>query len=79
MSQLPLDLGFRPALSRTDFLIAPCNAAAVAWLDRWPSWPSPALALWGPQRSGKTHLMEVWRARSGARPIEAGALPPACV
>jgi chromosomal replication initiation ATPase DnaA len=79
MSQLPLDLGFRPALGRADFLTAPCNAAAVAWLDRWPQWPGPALALWGPERSGKTHLMEVWRARSGAARIEADALKPARV
>jgi chromosomal replication initiation ATPase DnaA len=66
VSQLPLDLGFRPALGRADFLIAPCNAAAVAWIDRWPDWPAPALALWGPAGSGKTHLLEVWRARSQA-------------
>jgi DnaA regulatory inactivator Hda len=69
MSQLPLDLGFRPALGRADFLIAPCNAAAVAWIDRWPEWPAPALTLWGPAGSGKTHLLEVWRARSQAMAI----------
>src|ERR1700733_4663297 len=74
MTQLPLDLGFRPALDRTDFLIAPCNAAAIAWLDRWPEWPGVALALWGPAGSGKTHLVEVWRARSGAVTIAPRAL-----
>jgi chromosomal replication initiation ATPase DnaA len=40
--------------------------AAIAWIDRWPEWPAPALALWGPAGSGKTHLLEVWRARSHA-------------
>jgi DnaA regulatory inactivator Hda len=79
MSQLPLDLGFRPALGRADFLIAPCNAAAVAWIDRWPDWPAPALALWGPAGSGKTHLLEVWRARSRAAPIAPRALTSAAV
>lgn len=79
MTQLPLDLGFRPALGRADFLIAPCNAAAVAWLDRWPQWPGTALALWGPAGSGKTHLVEVWRARSGAVTIEPRALSSALV
>ena len=74
MPQLPLDLGFRPALGRADFLIAPCNAAAVAWIDRWPDWPAPALALWGPAGSGKTHLLEVWRARSQAAAIAPRAL-----
>jgi chromosomal replication initiation ATPase DnaA len=79
MSQLPLDLGFRPALGRADFLIAPCNAAAVAWIDRWPDWPAPALALWGPAASGKTHLLEVWRARSRAVAIAPHALTSAAV
>ncbi|HXP31384.1 MAG TPA: DNA replication protein [Stellaceae bacterium] len=74
MAQLPLDLGHRPALGRTDFLVAPPNAAAIAWLDRWPSWPSPALMLYGPAGSGKTHLAHVFAARSGAALIDPGAL-----
>ncbi len=36
---------------------------AVAWIDRWPNWPAPALTLYGPAASGKTHLAQVWRAR----------------
>jgi chromosomal replication initiation ATPase DnaA len=74
MVQLPLDLGHRPALDRTDFLVAPCNETAVAWLDRWPDWPAPALALYGPAGSGKTHLAQVWQARAAARLIDAAAL-----
>lgn len=79
MTQLPLDLEFRPALGRADFLVAPCNEAAVAWLDRWPQWPGPALALYGPASSGKSHLAEVWRARSGAMPIDSRAMSSARV
>ncbi|HUZ74412.1 MAG TPA: DnaA/Hda family protein [Stellaceae bacterium] len=66
MAQLPLDLGHRPALGGADFLVAPSNAAAVAWLDRWPDWPGPALVLVGPAGSGKTHLAHVFAARAGA-------------
>ena len=65
-AQLVLDLGFRPALGRDDFLVAPCNAAAVGWVDRWPDWPGVGLSLWGGSGSGKTHLAEVWRAMSSA-------------
>ncbi len=68
-SQLVLDLPHRPALGANDFLVTPANAGAVAWLDRWPDWTAPGLALHGPEGCGKTHLLRVWQARSGARLI----------
>jgi chromosomal replication initiation ATPase DnaA len=80
-AQLPLELGHRPALAREDFLVAPSNEVAVAWIDRWPDWPAHALALYGPPGSGKTHLCQVWRQASGAISIDAAQLrsdePPA--
>ena len=74
MPQLTLDLGQRAALGRADFLVAPSNQTAVAWIDRWPDWPGPALALHGPAGCGKTHLAQVWRAASSAIQIDPGAL-----
>ncbi len=80
-AQLALPLEHRPALGNEDFLLAPCNRAAVAWLDRWPRWPAPALTVHGPPGCGKTHLAHVWQARSGARMLRpsmlAGAEAPA--
>jgi DnaA regulatory inactivator Hda len=73
-AQLPLELPLRPALGREDFLVAPCNEVAVAWIDRWPDWPGPAVALYGPPGCGKTHLCQVWRAASGAVEIDAELL-----
>lgn len=75
--QLPLDLGHRPALGREDFLVAPGNEVAVAWIDRWPDWPGPALALHGPVGCGKSHLCQVWRAMSGALELDAAGLATA--
>ncbi|MFY8105421.1 MAG: HdaA/DnaA family protein [Elstera sp.] len=72
--QLPLALGFRPALGAEDFLVTPCNALAVAWIDRWPDWPAFALVLTGPAGAGKSHLASVWAARSGAIPILPGLM-----
>ena len=66
ISQIPLDLGYRSAAGSSDFLVAPCNKDAVAWVDRWPDWPAPALIIFGPVGSGKSHLGHIWRARSGA-------------
>jgi chromosomal replication initiation ATPase DnaA len=65
--QLAFQLPHRPATGADDFLVAAPNADAVAWLDRWPAWPAPGLALHGPEGCGKTHLLRVWQARSGAR------------
>jgi len=79
MAQLPLDLGHRASFGGEDFLIAPCNEAAVAWLDRWPHWPSPGLALWGPEGCGKTHLAHVFQAYTHARLLAPAELDEATV
>jgi chromosomal replication initiation ATPase DnaA len=65
MTQLAFNLPHRPALGRADFLVSHCNAAALQWIERWPDWPMPALVLYGPAGSGKSHLAELWRERSG--------------
>jgi len=72
--QLPLDLGVRPAYGLDDFIVAASNRAAIAWIDGWPNWPAAALAVVGPAGSGKTHLCQVWRQRTGARIIAPDAL-----
>jgi len=73
-TQLAIDLPHRPALGRADFLVSECNAAALAWIDRWPDWPDRVLVLHGPARCGKTHLAQLWRARSGAVAVVGAAL-----
>lgn len=72
--QLPLDLSYRPALGREDFLIAPSNQDAVRWIDRWPDWPAPVLIIHGPVASGKSHLAAVWGAMAKAAFVDTAAL-----
>lgn len=72
--QLQLDLGQRTALGAEDFLPADSNRAALAWLDRWPDWPAPALVIHGPPGCGKSHLTALWCVRSGALPLPPTAL-----
>lgn len=77
VTQIPFDLGHRPALERGDFLIAPSNQDAVAWLDLWPQWPAPVLILYGPVGSGKSHLAAVWCEQSNAACIDIRTLTQA--
>lgn len=72
--QFTLDLPLRAAYGREDFLIAPSNEQAVAWIDSWPDWPAPAFILYGEAASGKTHLSYVWQERSEAVRIPASDL-----
>ena len=70
-NQLTFDLALPPpTYSREDFVAAGGNREALAWIDRWPDWPAPALALSGPTGCGKTHLARIWAARAGAVVIE---------
>ncbi|HPD83702.1 MAG: DnaA/Hda family protein [Alphaproteobacteria bacterium] len=74
LEQIPLDLGHRTALGRNDFLVAPNNHDAVAWIDLWPEWPAPCLILYGGIACGKTHLGAVWAERSGAICVKASSI-----
>ena len=72
--QLTLDLGHRSTLGRQDFVVAPSNAEAVAWLDRWPDWPAIGVVLVGPPGCGKSHLLAAFASAHGAKTICAGDL-----
>ena len=64
--QLPFDLGHREAFERDDLWVSRSNADAVAWLDKYPDWNAPALVVYGPPASGKTHLARVWQKQTDA-------------
>lgn len=80
--QLTLPFPHEPLYDPRDFMPAPCNRDALAWLDRMPDWPDRRLAVWGADGCGKTHLLRLWAERTGAtrldgRTLESPAqLPP---
>ena len=74
LTQLTLDLPHRAALGAEDFLVSDCNIAAVRLIDSWPRWSEPVQLLIGPPASGKTHLVRVFEARSGARVLDSKML-----
>jgi chromosomal replication initiation ATPase DnaA len=73
-SQLVLPLEPGNAMTRADFIVAPGNAPALAFLESYPAWPAPAAALFGPSASGKTHLARIWAEASGAALLDARSL-----
>lgn len=75
--QLALALPHRQSYAREDFLSGPSNAVALALVDGWPDWPARAVALVGPEGSGKSHLADIWAAEAGARCISGSALQEA--
>jgi len=65
-AQIPLNLTYRTASGRDNFLVAPPNEEAVTWIDRWPDWPGNFLMITGPSGCGKSHLTNVWQDQADA-------------
>lgn len=75
VKQLTFELALPPpTYAREDFVVSETNREALAWIDRWPDWPAPALALSGPPGSGKTHLARIWAAQVKAAVLDAADL-----
>ncbi len=73
-SQLVFDLPHIPASGSEDFFISGSNEQAVRLVESWPQWAGPMAVISGPEGSGKTHLANVWRVRSGATAFPATEL-----
>ena len=72
--QLALALDHDESYARDDFLPGPGNTAALTLIESWPDWPANAVALIGPEGSGKSHLASIWANASGARTMSGRAL-----
>jgi chromosomal replication initiation ATPase DnaA len=72
--QLALALDHRESYAREDFLSGAGNEAALKLIESWPDWPANAVALVGPEGSGKSHLASIWAATAGARMISGRVL-----
>ena len=64
-SQIPIAFPVRESFSREDFMPAPCNLEALAWIDRWPDWNYPALIVYGANGCGKSHMLALWQSKVG--------------
>lgn len=71
-SQLPLPFDPVRRFAEAEFCPAPSNATARAMLQHTAAWPQGRLVLWGAAGCGKTHLLHIWAARTGAL-VQSGA------
>lgn len=60
-----------------DFLVSSCNEAAVELIDAWPGWAHQVHLIEGSAGTGKTHLANVWRLRTGAEILDPASLEAA--
>ena len=72
--QLVLAFGHPESFEREDFFPGIGNEAALAFIERWPDWPSRTLALVGPEGAGKSHLAAMWARAAGGRIISGHAI-----
>jgi chromosomal replication initiation ATPase DnaA len=72
--QFALPFANDPPYAAADFFPSACNAAAMAWLDDVAAWPLLRLAVYGPEGTGKTHLLHYFAARHHAALLPASAV-----
>ncbi|MBO7349999.1 MAG: ATP-binding protein, partial [Acetobacter sp.] len=71
--QLALPFTYTSRFDDIDFVAAPSNAAARAWVlvsDAFTRWPEGRMVLWGKSGTGKTHLLSIWAKRQGVSVIQ---------
>ena len=77
VKQLTFDLALPPpTFAREDFVVSETNREALAWVDRWPDWPAPALAQFPPEWIGVAKVAAVFAI---GHALEANFLSPKLV
>lgn len=64
--QIPMELPLPVSASGEDFLTSPSNRPAWDAIRLWQQWPDRRLILTGPEGAGKSHLVQIWAALTGA-------------
>ena len=48
-------------LLHEDYIISPANSYAAHIVQSWPKWEGNIALIYGPPKSGKTHLAHIWQ------------------
>lgn len=68
--QTSLNLVFRPSMDSEDFFVSSCNVEIVEYLKLWQQWQNKIFIICGPEHSGKTHLLSIWKNMAQAHIID---------
>ncbi len=60
-----------PSYAPEDFIAGTANAEALELMRRWPEWPYSIALLYGPKGCGKTHLANLFAAKSKGALLDA--------
>lgn len=66
---LTLNLDWPERHSEKLFVISPQNEKCIMWLNKVALWPNRQIILYGPSKSGKTHLAKIWAKHNDAQII----------
>jgi chromosomal replication initiation ATPase DnaA len=78
MNEQPRLFPFELAIRADEtWIVGDSNRVAVKALENWATWPGGALALCGPEASGKSHMAKLWAARAQADIMSALSGPEA--
>lgn len=64
--QLTLEMHLPKAMQQQDFFVSDSNRLAADFISLWPDWEDNTACLIGEKGSGKTHLANIWRIKTGA-------------
>jgi len=67
--QLVLDLPVETAMGEADFVVGAGNKNAYDHFLVANEWPAQVSVLFGPPKSGKTHLAGIWAKHMGAKRV----------
>ena len=64
--QLIFDLVNIKNFNSEDFYVNDNNLEASELIKLWPNWFNGAVVIFGPEKSGKSHLANIWKENSNA-------------
>jgi len=70
MNQFIFDLETKINFSESDFFVNSTNKKAVDLVSLWPDWHNKAAIIYGENKSGKSHLGNIWMQRADATLID---------